>query len=463
MYIVIAVPAAVLLIVDIILFVSGKKSIATAIVSWSLFVLSSVASCVWGFYGGNLIWTILLGCAALFSLVVLIVSMVRMPKEVAIVQMERSSDAARSDGNEAQNAAADGTPFKDAIIDRSNNVRVTFTNEDGADVDFIKIDSLYSSASGSNKLYAILKMADGAKDTAFVAEYVEDGNCLVTPKDDVADKVFAEWKQSLSSPSTMSVKNIAVYDTIVHKADWKKFRKHATQEELTVLAIGSKLQLSGAKFYAKSIISVIGTILSIVLGVAMVSDFGVFAIIILVGGYLFFNLMASKLLGYSDTYNSCYRKLDQKNRQYIKSLFKESVVISILRTIVLACLSIFTIPYKFLLMIIETFVPAARNWTVAHGGEAGAVVTLPKGCDIGGLAAAGQYYASCSFGDAWNKQMEEYEAAQLAKYVEYTYNDENGVTRTAYSNDGMHFYADKKYPFVEVGTSTDGGNTIELK
>lgn len=139
------------------------------------------------------------------------------------------------------------------------------------------------------------------------------------------------------------------------------------------------------------------------------------------------------------------------------------MAVSILRMLVLWGLMLFTLPYKFLLMIIETLVPAARNWTIAHGGEAGAVITLPKGYDIGGLGALGQYYASFSFSDAWQQQMEEYEAARLAKYAEYTYQDKNGVTRTAYSNDGMHFYADKKYAFVEVGTSTDGGRTMERK
>lgn len=266
-----------------------------------------------------------------------------------------------------------------------------------------------------------------------------------------------------ASGSSSSIGHIRLYDTVVHKKDWKRFRKHATQAELAVLAIGSRSRLTGPRFFIKSIVAVVGMILSIVFGLAYtLSEYMQFGIILLVGGYLFFNLLASKQIGYSDTYSSCYGKLSGEYSKMVKELFKEHIALTILRQIILIFLRIITIPYQFILMIIETFIPPAANWTVAHGGNAGAVVTLPKGYNIGNLAALGDYYKSCTFGAAWEQHMENTEAARLAKFSQYEYTDKYGVRQTAYSDDGKTFYTSTD-KLQQVGTSQDNGRTIDLK
>lgn len=266
-----------------------------------------------------------------------------------------------------------------------------------------------------------------------------------------------------ASGSSSSIGHIRLYDTIVHKKDWKRFRKHATQAELTVLAIGSRSRLTGPLFFIKSIVAVAGMILSVVFGIAYsLTEYAQFGIILLVGGYLFFNLLASKQIGYSDTYSSCYWKLSGEYSKMVKELFKEPIALTILREILLICLRIVTIPYQFVLLIIETLIPPAANWTVAHGGSAGAVVTLPKGYNIGNLAALGDYYKSCTFGAAWEQHLENQEAARLAKFSQYEYTDKYGVRQIAYSDDGRTFYTSTD-KLQQVGTSQDNGRTIDLK
>ena len=263
-------------------------------------------------------------------------------------------------------------------------------------------------------------------------------------------------------PRTISDFNLSFADTIVSSSDWKAFRRGASDDELAALAIGSRYRMYGASFFVKAVVSVVGMILSVVIGASCVSSFGWFSIILLVGGYLFFNLLASKLTGYADTYSSCYRKLSEKSRQLIKNLFPENAALTVLRTIVVMALNIITIPYKFILLIIEVLIPPARNWCVAHGGNEGAVITIPKGYDIGNLAALGRYYASATFSQAWEEHLDNVEREKLAKFSTYEYTDKNGMRQVAYSDDGKTFY-DSTNKLHEVGTSTDGGKTINLK
>ena len=269
--------------------------------------------------------------------------------------------------------------------------------------------------------------------------------------------------QATGPKASSSIWQIKLHDTVVHKKDWKQFRKHATQAELAVLAIGSRLRLTGPQFFIKSIVAVVGMILSIVLGLAYtLSEYAQFGIILLVGGYLFFNLLASKQIGYADTYSSCSWKLTGEYSKMIKEMFKENIALTILREILLICLRIITFPYQFILMVIETLIPPAANWTVAHGGSAGAVVTMPKGYNIGNLAALGEYYASCTFGSALEQHITDSEAARQAKFSQYDYIDQNGMRQVAYSDDGRTFYTSTD-KLTQVGTSQDGGKTIDLK
>lgn len=285
---------------------------------------------------------------------------------------------------------------------------------------------------------------------------------------EAADAYTAQTKEEKGAsgtsqqPRTIADFKLSFQDTIVSSSDWKAFRRGASDDELCALAIGSRYRMYGASFFVKAVVSVVGMILSVVIGASCVSSFGWFSIILLVGGYLFFNLLASKLTGYADTYSSCYRKLSENSRRLIKNLFPENAALTVLRTIVVMALNIVTIPYKFILLIIEVLIPPARNWCVAHGGNDGAVITIPNGYDIGNLGALGQYYASATFSHAWEEHLNNVEREKLAKFSTYEYTDKNGMRQVAYSDDGKTFY-DSTNKLHEVGTSTDGGKTIDLK
>ena len=302
----------------------------------------------------------------------------------------------------------------------------------------------------------------GIEEKSVAAQSKASEQAVVPTERDEAPIVTHGDASTAGKPRTISDFNLSFADTIVSSSDWKAFRRGASDDELAALAIGSRYRLYGAGFFVKAIVSVVGMILSVIIGVSCVGSFGWFSIFLLVGGYLFFNLLASKLTGYADTYSSCYRKLSENSRRLIKNLFPENAALTVLRTIVVMALNIITIPYKFILLIIEVLIPPARNWCVAHGGNEGAVITIPKGYDIGNLAALGQYYASATFSQAWEEHLDNVEREKLAKFSTYEYTDKNGMRQVAYSDDGKTFY-DSTNKLHEVGTSTDGGKTIDLK
>lgn len=165
--------------------------------------------------------------------------------------------------------------------------------------------------------------------------------------------------------------DIKFEDTIIRSKDWKAFRRSATQDELLALAIGSKYRMLGISYFVKTIIAIVGMILSIIIGIWGFDYFDMFSLFILIGGYLFFNLLASKLIGYTDTYTSCYRKLSSDRCDFLNGVFQEKVVIKVLRLISLWILNIVTIPYKAVLMFIEILIPTTSNWVIAHGGGNG--------------------------------------------------------------------------------------------
>lgn len=315
------------------------------------------------------------------------------------------------------------------------------------------------------QLYAVLQKE--GEEGFFVARYDEEKDALFLTDWETAERVLAEWKKEADSPQQNGAVQRAggrlkldLYDTIVHKADWKAFRKRASQDELFALAVGSRYQLDGVKPFVKTFLAVVGVILAIVIMVSM--EFGQFGIIAGVAVILACNLVVCKQLGYYNTLNDCRWKLDSEHSQLLNDLFPDNIFVTILRWLFMILLMIITMPYQAILMLIEILIPAARNWTVAHGGNAGAVISMPKGCDIGGLAAMGEYYASQKLGDAVEQSLEEREAARVAKYQKYTYTDKYGVRQEAYSDDGRTFYSDTDR-LKEVGTSEDGGKTIKLK
>lgn len=401
---------------------------------------------------------------------------------VGIKNAVRQKKAAKAENaGESAASASDGTssatlpPFKAKLLQKSADTVIRFENDEGESLELDLVDTVYFKENGPMRLYAVLQKE--GEDGVYIAQYDEARDTVFLTDWETAERVLAEWQKGAASSqkngATSPQRNGAVqraggrlkldlYDTIVYRSDWKAFRKRASQDELFALAVGSRYQLDGVKFYIRSLLGAVGGVLSIVLAFVLAEDFGWFAIIGGVAGYLFFNLMASKQVGYADTLSDCRRKLDREKQQLLKELFPENILLTILRQLVLMVLAIVTFPYKFLLIIIETLIPAARDWTVAHGGAAGAVISLPKGCDIGGLGTMGAYYASQKFGAVWDQHMQEVEAAKLAKFKKYTYTDQYGIEREAYSDDGKTFY-DATNKLKEVGTSKDDGKTIDLK
>lgn len=188
-----------------------------------------------------------------------------------------------------------------------------------------------------------------------------------------------------------------LYDVSIQESDWKVFRKGATQEELAVLAIGSKYRLEAGRW--KSLIFTIGIVLSIVIGIAtFTADIGP---VILIVGYLFFSFLATKTIRYSDTYDKCYGKLKSEARKEVKSYFHTPVGIVILDFFIQFVIGWITIPYQAIMMLIGLFAP---NFVISKNGV---LVSIPKGYDVGGLEAIGAYYASFKVTDEINHTMEE--------------------------------------------------------
>ncbi len=252
-------------------------------------------------------------------------------------------------------------------------------------------------------------------------------------------------------------------DFTISNADWYDFQASASEDDLLVLAIGSRFRTSGKKFFVRSLISVLGTILTILAVVFAGNMFASFlGIVLLVAGYFFFNGMAVKLVSYTSTYDDCYKRLSSTNQKALDILLgKENGFVIVFKSLVQYVLFLFTIPFRAILMLISMVLPQAQDWCIAHGAFGGTVVTLPQGYEMDRLKEVGEYYKSCSFLDAWEENIKEQKRESLSKMKEYTYKDEMGVVQTAYSDDGENFYStvDKEY---KVGESTDGGKKIDL-
>ena len=378
-----------------------------------------------------------------------------------------SPAAPASESPAAEQPEASLPPFKAKLLQKSADTVIRFENDEGESLELGLVDTVYFKENGPMQLYAVLQKE--GEEGVYIAQYDEARDTVFLTDQETAERVLAEWKKGADSPQQNGAVQRAggrlkldIVDTIVYRSDWKEFRKRASQDELFALAVGSRYQLDGAKFYIRSLLGAVGGVLSIVLAIVLAGEFGWFAIIGGVAGYLFFNLMACKQIGYADTLSDCRWKLDSEHAQLLKDLFSENIFISILRQIILMALRFVALFYQGLLMFIGVLIPAARDWTVAHGGAGGAVISMPKGCDIGGLGAMGAYYASQKFGDVWDQHMQEVEAAKLAKFQKYTYTDQYGMTQEAYSDDGKTFYEGTN-KLKEVGTSKDGGKTIKLK
>ncbi len=323
---------------------------------------------------------------------------------------------------------------------------------------------IYSKASGEEKLYAIVAPTIDNIQSSRVVVYDAERNAMVFLSENICElekKVFEEWRKTVNA---VSLSKIEFEDKPVGEKEWKAFKKEASQEDLAILAIGSKCMSSGKQFFIRALIAVLGTLACVIGGIVGVAglDESILGIAIMVGGYVSFNTLAVRLTGYTSTFGDCYKKLTKENKAYVDSFFDDSGVVEFFNRLVEMGLFFFALPYRAILMLIGTMIPSAEDWCVAHGGIGGTVITLPKGYDIGGLREVGEYYESCKFMDAWDKHVEEMEVNKL-KQIEantYEYKDKNGETQKVYSADGKNFY---RYGNLsdKIGESHDG-KTIEI-
>ncbi len=335
---------------------------------------------------------------------------------------------------------------------------------DGKENYFKQIGEIYSSITGKKEFYVVFEPIDESIRVVYVGIKNQNTDEISEMPTDIGSKIYDEWRKSTKKqqPDTCKLK-FDMYDVIVSASDWKRFRRSATQDELIALALGAQYMRIGWKFLVKALVVMLGSIGSVLFGILGFEAFGFFSLFVLVGGYLGFSTLGSKMVGYEDTYKSCYRKLTKENKLYVKSYFKCNILMALIRDLCQFVLMLFMIPYQFILVIISTMMPMAKNWAIAHGSIDGAVVVIPKGYDIGGLGELGEYYQSFKFGDAWEQTLEDKEKERLASTKEYSYKDENGITQKAYSTDGNNFYSSSDCSsYQQIGTSKDGSKTIDF-
>lgn len=241
------------------------------------------------------------------------------------------------------------------------------------------------------------------------------------------------------------MKKLDLFDVSIHEKDWKAFRKSATQEELLILGIGSMYRLISKRLI--SYLSALGIILSVIIGVVLLS-LGAMneGIIILVVGYVLFSFLATKCIRYRDSYNQIRNKLNKENRMYLQSVFKVNAGLAFFDALMYFIIAYITLFYQALMLFIGMFAP---NFVIAKNGV---LISIPKGYEIGNLEAIGGYYASYSLLDDWQKTS--YENSH--KYVA-TFTNNMGCSQTVHSADGKNFYnEDGSF----AGTSNDNGKTI---
>lgn len=266
--------------------------------------------------------------------------------------------------------------------------------------------------------------------------------------------------------------NLKFEDSIVHSKDWKAFKKYASLDDLFVIAIGSKYRSSSTGALIKKIISVVGTILSIVIGLVILfngsGNLGVAGVAIAIVGYFFFNLLAIKQIGYAETLRQCLWKLPKEDRKFVNRLWNNTFV-EILNIILELLLNFMVIPYKFIIIVLTTFIPKLENWGIAKGLNS-SVITLPVGYDISSLSSLSEYYRSTKFGEAVSNHIEEkYEAKQeeLKRDAEtvkaYTIKDADGNSIRVYTKDRHTFYRDEACVVNSIGKSYDNGKTVNIE
>ncbi len=185
------------------------------------------------------------------------------------------------------------------------------------------------------------------------------------------------------------MEKLDLFDVSIHERDWKSFKKTATQEELLILGIGVKYRIIKSRIL--TYLSVLGMILSVVIGLLLIgTDAG---LIILIGGYLVFAFLATKSIRYNDSFSQIKRRLSKENKAALKSVFKVSAVAAFFDALFQLIIVYVTIPYQAVMLLIGMIAP---NFVISKNGV---LIAIPKGYDIGNLGAIGEYYASFSLFD----------------------------------------------------------------
>ncbi len=332
-------------------------------------------------------------------------------------------------------------PTVSAALDFGNNENLVLTNEEGLTVEFAQ---RYITVQNGN-LYLLtetvgLSEEEGGGAVVFRVDYAADTFYLEND-DNISQAVFDEYKTALKNSQTYEKQSIKrsdfkldLYDTNVDEKTWKQFKKTATQDELTVIAIGAKYRIAHSRI--KNLIYALGIVLSI----ALFWPTGGWSLI----GYPVFAFLATKSIRYEDTYSQSYRKLSKENRAFVDGYFNSNVGLTIVDTIIKIVLFWITIPYQAILLLIGMFAP---NFVISKNGI---LVSIPKGYDVGGLGAVGAYYESFSFID------EALANGKAAKRVIKI--DGNEVTEQPYVIDdrGQKVYKDAN---GNEYVSDDGGKT----
>lgn len=262
-----------------------------------------------------------------------------------------------------------------------------------------------------------------------------------------------------------NLKGIKFKDIVVSRKDWCMVSKSISAEELLVIAIGSKYKATGNRFLLRSLFCVLGLIASIVFialqFIMKESEYGLFPLIGGIAGYLFFNFLAIKQVGYSDTYSHARRRLSKDLRVVVDNICFEGTLMGIINMLLRLLLMIITIPYKVLLMVLTTLIPKLQYWAIARG-ESSVVIPLPEGYSIDQLEEAMKFYDEHTFGRGIDEHFDELERKRLLEYKAYKIGNTDKIL---YSNDGKNFYRHRGdyNDWDRFGISEDNGKTIVLE
>lgn len=344
-------------------------------------------------------------------------------------------------------------PTISQVLDGENSKNIVLTNEDGETAEFRQLyvtvyqDELYFVAETVD-----LSEEEGGGAVVFKVNYENDSFSLETDNS-ICEALWKEYQTATSSAQfekqhiKRSDFKLDLYDVNVDEKTWKDFKKTATQEELTVLAIGAKYRMAHSRL--KNIIYVLGIILSIVL----FWPTGGWSLI----GYPIFAFLATKSIRYEDTFTQSYRKLSKENKAYVDGFYKSNIGLKILDVIINMVLIYITLPYQALMLLIGMWAP---NFVISKNGI---LVSLPNGYDVGNLGTVGAYYASFSFEDLIDETLENTKGSgKKEKTFKDAYGNEVEVDEQSYViNDRSEKVYKDKYGNEYI--SDDGGKTVHKR